>query len=1584
MRKSSDRFIFKLGKIQTRVMSSILAFVVMFTSTGFTGIAGEENTVAIDASTLESSIEDTSGDGEIESEAGTESATDESGSGSGSDENLQSSTGEEIIEEATGDNSENSGTEAPGNEDGNTAGDAEETIDNIADANDTADGTEEPVADEQSVSGTTESEQSQSDNSEAQEENVTEKVTEESTGSEETQAQDASQDETSENSTAEETVVLVYDANGGSGSMDNVSAAVGATITVSSCKLTYDGYSFISWNTESDGTGTEYTEGSQITMPEGGITLYAQWEEEEEELGLVGLFGSTSSDYPQYVLYVNGDELPKGDSDGWYEVSYDASVAFSAKVITSETESADYDSDVEVIYASSVSELSGSGISWEGMPDVGEYYLYFNVPGEDVILTPDEINSYNFKLKITDSIAPVITGYDISGDNLSIKANDGSGSGISSYALSTSDSASGVSASEWTTVPSAPVKGDAGISLSKDYSELDAGIYYLYVKDASGNTARSDASISVTKVVLNKYYENETLTEYVKYIARSGSDTPNVKLPSTSRSKFTFGGYYDNENYSGEAVNADTSVDLQAGADNNYYAKWTLTGVSFTTDLSAEYTKTYDGTSIDLSVELADSDSYSSVNWTWYRSETETGTYSAVEGGANGTLSVKNVSDSGYYKAVASITEGNDTYETESSVAHVVIDKRPLSLTIDNQTIVYRSAAPSYTISAQTPDSTTGLTGGDTLESVLGAEYSNKLSCAYSNDGGTNSNVGEYPITAEGLSVDNYELTVTSGTLTVTALTVDENVRVNVTLTPDETSETESYTYTGSAIEPQVSAVTLTANDSTIELTSDDYEVSYENNVNVGSSAKVIITFKGNFSGTFSGKTFAITTASYSSQTTISSTSWKYGETPDNLSVGVSDIRENASVTYYYLAKGSEENFDAADKSGATQVMPTNAGTYYVWGVISATTNYTEMIAEPVVFEISKRQITLTSDTASWPYDGNTHTSGNYTEDGDGFAEGQGFHSVTVSGSVTTVAEGSVTNDIQYVLTSATDASNYDIIVNKGTLSITKAPLPQITSLKWSSSTVGRLEWVAITRDGLNIEYKVQLYRDGATLGDPITTSDTYYDVKDIILADTVSNKSAAAYSATITAVIIEDAAGMYNNYAEGTASEMISEKYTAKLTLTKAGGDEGIASILFTTNVLNGEDEDDTVTYLLQGQSVRADVSFNTGYENDDDGSVFNYTTGSAGLSKGAYSSNGYYTVYFSNSQLTSKVDASLVVKSADSAPVCESYSGSQASDYSYVQADISISDALGLAGYKLVKVDAGTSITDENWSTYITDDNWTEIPYISGRPATSCTTSMQLTEKGNYYLAFKDIGGNIRYSGTPITVYEISFDKNDDAATGEMSTIFKLKDSTVVIPANTFKKAGYAFTNWTAGSSILPDGASYVKNESVTLKAGWTNKKYNYKVNYYYQKFSLNEDGTVVTDDDGNVVLSYELDSDSTATFSCSYNTTVSYDAAAIQLEKAGYELTQTPALGDGISYESSITVSEDDMELNVYYNLLSYTMTYTYTDYDKSTQSHVDTFYYGQPFTEYAKPTHTGYSFIGWNYGDAGSAPSTMPAS
>ena len=70
---------------------------------------------------------------------------------------------------------------------------------------------------------------------------------------------------------------ITFNANGGSGTVPStISTYVGVANTIPSNSLTRTGYTFNSWNTASDGSGTAYATGSTIT-PTGNVTLYAQW-----------------------------------------------------------------------------------------------------------------------------------------------------------------------------------------------------------------------------------------------------------------------------------------------------------------------------------------------------------------------------------------------------------------------------------------------------------------------------------------------------------------------------------------------------------------------------------------------------------------------------------------------------------------------------------------------------------------------------------------------------------------------------------------------------------------------------------------------------------------------------------------------------------------------------------------------------------------------------------------------------------------------------------------------------------------------------------------------------------------------------------------------------------------------------------------------------------------------------------------------------------------------------------------------------------------------------------------------------------
>lgn len=69
---------------------------------------------------------------------------------------------------------------------------------------------------------------------------------------------------------------IIYNANGGSGAPTKQTKTYGIALSLSSAKPTKSNYTFVSWNTNSSGTGTNYASGASYTA-NAKATLYARW-----------------------------------------------------------------------------------------------------------------------------------------------------------------------------------------------------------------------------------------------------------------------------------------------------------------------------------------------------------------------------------------------------------------------------------------------------------------------------------------------------------------------------------------------------------------------------------------------------------------------------------------------------------------------------------------------------------------------------------------------------------------------------------------------------------------------------------------------------------------------------------------------------------------------------------------------------------------------------------------------------------------------------------------------------------------------------------------------------------------------------------------------------------------------------------------------------------------------------------------------------------------------------------------------------------------------------------------------------------
>src|SRR5690606_28115733 len=95
--------------------------------------------------------------------------------------------------------------------------------------------------------------------------------------------------------------------------------------------LVRSGYSFNSWNTEANGTGTSYEPGGSLTLTSENVTLYAQWQ----------YVPSGNADIDSIVLHTIEGELSYLPAFEAGRLNYEAAVANELLTVTVTAAAAD-------------------------------------------------------------------------------------------------------------------------------------------------------------------------------------------------------------------------------------------------------------------------------------------------------------------------------------------------------------------------------------------------------------------------------------------------------------------------------------------------------------------------------------------------------------------------------------------------------------------------------------------------------------------------------------------------------------------------------------------------------------------------------------------------------------------------------------------------------------------------------------------------------------------------------------------------------------------------------------------------------------------------------------------------------------------------------------------------------------------------------------------------------------------------------------------------------------------------------------------------------------------------------------------
>ena len=296
-------------------------------------------------------------------------------------------------------------------------------------------------------------------------------------------------------------------------------------------------------------------------------------------------------------------------------------------------------------------------------------------------------------------------------------------------------------------------------------------------------------------------------------------------------------------------------------------------------------------------------------------------------------------------------------------------------------------------------------------------------------DAGSSENTFTYALN-EGMLASNYEITTANGTLTVEAVKTEVKVEI--------TGHTDTVTYDG-----QVHSV------SGYDVTKISNKLYSDTAISFTGTAVVSRIVAGTSYMGLTAAQFSNTSANFTNVTFVVHDGWLKIDpksiipdgpnTPDEKKTGI-EVTKPADSKY---DGNVHENKPVVKdtKTGATLVEgtdytlsykgdTTNAGTVTV--TIIGVGNYTG--SHNVEYQITKRNVTLTSATASKVYDKTPLTNSNIAIGGDGFAklEGASYH---VTGSQTNVGDSN--NEFTYKLNDDTKDSNYNIEVKFGKLYIT-------------------------------------------------------------------------------------------------------------------------------------------------------------------------------------------------------------------------------------------------------------------------------------------------------------------------------------------------------------------------------------------------------------------------------------------------------------------------------------------------------------------------------------------------------------------
>ena len=475
------------------------------------------------------------------------------------------------------------------------------------------------------------------------------------------------------------------------------------------------------------------------------------------------------------------------------------------------------------------------------------------------------------------------------------------------------------------------------------------------------------------------------------------SDVLGFTAPVAEGKEYYFAGWADSK--TGNATYADgQTINIDANGENVLYAVWVEKAKITVVAKSDEVT--YDGNNHVV-------DGFNSLTIDGY-------TVSGLSASVKGT-------DAGTYNNVIT-GKATVTKDGKDVTDRVVVTKQNGTLTINKRQVTLTSEGGSKPYDGTALTKPDVAIGGDGF--VNGEVKDIKATGSVTNvsDGEVTNTITYTP--NEKFNKNNYQITKNEGKLSITAVETEVQVQI--------VGATDTVGYDGH--EHRVEGYTVTINNDKYheaDFTFSGNKVAKGINAGTYNMELAVEQFKNN-SSNFSNVTFTVTDGylvitpkSINTEDQKITVSDPQGHVYDgNPHQEVLVVRDAELDKTLKSGKDYDVYYSTKDFTNVGEITITITGKGNYVGTVNKT------------YSITKRTVTLSSETASKPYDGTPLTRPNVKVEGDGFITGE-VTSVQAIGTVTEVKDSPVTNAIEYTVGTKFNINNYEISMTEGTLSIT-------------------------------------------------------------------------------------------------------------------------------------------------------------------------------------------------------------------------------------------------------------------------------------------------------------------------------------------------------------------------------------------------------------------------------------------------------------------------------------------------------------------------------------------------------------------